>query len=178
MSTAAWMRRQRDRPIAEHERRTAMAAVVVILGAVTVLLALTQPASQARYPARSTPLSPPPAAAENQTSASASEAKQTAERFLAGYLGYVYGHTPAGQIEDATPALIRSLQAHPPRVPPAAQARRPRVLSLHLAAAAAGSAGEVTVSAVVNDGGLIDYSVALVLVSEGGRLLVTGLEGA
>jgi hypothetical protein len=176
MSTAAWMRRQRDRPIAEHERRTAMAAVVVILGAVTVLLALTQPASQARYPARSTPL---PAAAENDMSVSEHEAKQTAERFLAGYLGYVYGHTPAGQIEDATPALIRSLQAHPPRVPPAAQARRPRVLSLHLAAAAAaGSAGEVTVSAVVNDGGLIDYSVGLVLASEGGRLLVTGLDGA
>ena len=180
MSTATWMRRQRDRPIAEHERRTAMAAVVVILGAVAVLLTLTQPASQAHYPARSTPLSSPPAAAENDMSASASEAKQTAERFLAGYLGYVYGHTPAGQIEDATPALIRSLQAHPPRVPPAAQARRPRVLSLHLAATAAtaGSAGEVTVSAVVNDGGLIDYSVRLVLASEGGQLLVTGLEGA
>jgi hypothetical protein len=176
MSTAAWMRRQRDRPIAEHERRTAMAAVVVILGAVTVLLALTQPASQAHYRARSTPLNPPPAAAESHTSASAPEAKPTAERFLAGYLGYVYGHTPAGQIEDATPALIRFLQTHPPRVPPAAQARRPRVLSLHLAAA--GSAGEVTVSAVVNDGGLIDYSVGLVLASEGGRLLVTGLEGA
>ncbi len=175
MSTAAWMRRQRDRPIAEHERRTAMAAVVVILGAVTVLLTLTQPASQARYPARSTSLSPPPAAAEKDMSASASEAKQTAERFLAGYLGYVYGHTPARQIEDATPGLIRSLQAHPPRVPPAAQARRPRVLSLHLAAT---SAGEVAVSAVVNDGGLIDYSVGLVLASEGGRLLVTGLDGA
>ncbi len=175
MSTAAWMRRQRDRPIAEHERRTAMAAVVVILGAVTVLLALTQPASQARYPAPSTPLSRPPAAAESLTSASATEAKLTAERFLAGYLGYVYGRTSARQIEDATPALIRSLQAHPPRVPPAARARRPRVLSLHLAAA---SAGEVAVSAVVNDGGLVDYSVGLVLASEGGRLLVTGLEGA
>ncbi len=174
MSTAAWMRRQRDRPIAEHERRTAMAAVVVILGAVAVLLTLTQPASQALYRARNTPLSRPPAAAENHMSASASEAKQTAERFLAGYLGYVYGHTPAGQIEDATPALIRSLHAHPPRVPPAAQARRPRVLSLHLAVA---SAGGVAVSAVVNDGELIDYSVGLVLASEGGRLLVTGVEG-
>lgn len=177
MSTAAWMRRQRDRPIADHERRTAMAAVVVILGAVTVLLTLTQPTGQALYQPRSTPLSPPPVAAVSHTSAPALEAKQTAERFLAGYLGYVYGHTPAVQIEDATPGLIRSLQAHPPRVPPAAQARRPRVLSLHLAAAA-GSAGEVTLSAVVNDGGLIDYSVALVLASEGGRLLVTGLEGA
>ncbi len=175
MSTATWMRQQRDRPIAEHERRTAMAAVVVILGAVAILLTLTQPASQAHNSARSTPLSPPPAAAENHTRSSEHEAKQTAERFLAGYLGYVYGHTPAGQIEDATPALIRSLQAHPPRVPPAAQARRPRVLSLHLAAT---SAREVTVSAVVNDGGLIDYSVALVLASEGGQLLVTGLEGA
>ncbi len=175
MSTAAWMRRQRDRPIAEHERRTAMAAVVVILGAVTALLALTQPASHAFYPARSTPLSRPPAAAASHTSASATEAKPTAERFLAGYFGYVYGRTSAREIEDATPALIRSLQAHPPRVPPAARARRPRVLSLHLATT---SAGEVAVSAVVNDGGLIDYSVGLILTSEHGRLLVTGLEGA
>jgi hypothetical protein len=174
MSTAAWMRRQRDRPIAEHERRTAMAAVVVILGAVTALLALTQPASQARYPTRSTPPSPPLATAESHTSASATEAKPTAERFLAGYLSYVYGRTSARQIKDATPALIRSLQAYPPRVPPAARARHPRVLSLHPTAA---PAGEVAVSAVVNDGGLIDYSVGLILASDHGRLLVTGLEG-
>jgi hypothetical protein len=175
MSTAGWMCQQRDRPIAEHERRTAMAAVVVILAAVAVLLTLTQPASQARYRARSTPLNPPPGAAERHSSASENEAKRTAERFLAGYLGYVYGRTPAGQIEGATPALIRSLQAYTPRVPPAARARHPRVLSLH---PAAGSAGEVAVSAVINDGELIDYSVGLVLASEGGRLLVTGVEGA
>jgi hypothetical protein len=175
MSTAAWMRRQIDRPIADHERRTAMAAVVMILGAVAILLTLIQPASQALYRTRSTPLNPPPAAAESHTSASENEAKRTAERFLAGYLGYVYGRTPAGQIEGATPALIRSLQAHPPRVPPAERARRPRVLSLH---PAAGSASKVAVSAVINDGGLIDYSVGLVLASKGGRLLVTGVEGA
>ncbi len=117
-------------------RCTAMAAVVVILGAVAVLLTLTQPASQALYRPRNTPLSRPPAAAENHMSASASRSEADGRAFPRRLPRLrLLGHTPAGQIEDATPALIRSLHAHPPRVPPAAQARRPRVLSLHLAVA-------------------------------------------
>ena len=31
---------------------------------------------------------------------------------------------------------------------------------------------------MVNDGGLIDYTVGLTLTRQGGRLLVTGLDGA
>jgi hypothetical protein len=60
-------------------------------------------------------------------------------------------------------------------VPPAARARRPRVISL---SATAAPAGEVALSAMVNDGGLIDYTVGLTLTHQGGRLLVTGLDGA
>lgn len=178
MSAAGWIRRQRDRPIAEHERRAAMSAVVVLLSACALLLALTQPASPQSTGHRGRTASNaalPVPVKERRTGTLTPEVQSTAKRFLAGYLGYVYGHTPARQIEDATPALLRSLQAHPPRVPPAARARHPRVLSLRPTSA---PAGEVAVSAVVNDGGLIDYSVGLVLASEHGRLLVIGLEGA
>ncbi len=180
MTARSWIRRQRDRPIAEHERHAAMAAVVVLLATVAVLLALTQPVTQASRAAQRSPRSAetiPGATVERHTLALTHEMERVAEGFLAGYLAYTYGRGPASRIAGASRPLIRSLQAHPPRVQPAARVRHPRVLSLHPAAAAS-SAGEVAVSAVVNDGGLIDYSVGLVLASEGGRLLVTGVEGA
>ncbi len=178
MSAGSWIRQQRDRPIAEHERHAAMAAVVVLLTTVAVLLALTQPATQASRAAQGSSRiaeTIPGATVERHTLALAHETERVAEGFLAGYLAYTYGRAPASQITGASRPLIRSLQAHPPRVPPAARARHPRVLSLHPTAA---PTSEFAVSAVVNDGGLIDYQVGLLLDSEHGRLLVTGLEGA
>ncbi|HEV3070093.1 MAG TPA: hypothetical protein VGY76_01545 [Solirubrobacteraceae bacterium] len=173
MSAISWVQRQRDRPIAERERRTAMAVVVVLLGAVAVLLTLTQPTSKAGGTAQGASRGAPTtlaAALEGHTR----EAERDARRFLAGYLPYAYGQAPANRITGATRSLIVSLEADPPRVPPASRARHPRVRSLHPTAA---PAGEFAVSAVVNDGGLIDYPVGLLLVSEHGRLLVSGLEG-
>jgi hypothetical protein len=175
MSTAEWMRSQRDRPIAEHERRAAMVVVAVLLGAVALLFTITQPASQARQATRSIDRVATAIPAASDPGVPALQARETAERFLAGYLGYAYGHTPASRIEDASRSLIRSLESQPPRVPPAARARRPRVISLRATAA---TAGEVTLSATVNDGGLIDYTVGLTLAHQHGRLLVTGLDGA
>jgi hypothetical protein len=175
MSTAGWMRSQRDRPIAEHERRAAMALVVVLLGAVALLFTLTQPASQARRPTQRIDRVAPGTPAASDPGVLIPEARETAERFLAGYLGYAYGHITPNRIKDATRSLIASLESQPPRVPPAARARRPRVISL---SATAAPAGEVALSAMVNDGGLIDYTVGLTLTRQSGRLLVTGLDGA
>ncbi|MFZ2050410.1 MAG: hypothetical protein WAU69_05700 [Solirubrobacteraceae bacterium] len=175
MSTAGWMRSQRDRPIAEHERRAAMAVVVVLLGAVALLFTITQPVSQARRVTQRIEQATPGSPAASGPSALTPEARETAERFLAGYLGYAYGHNPASQIKGANRSLIRSLESQPPRVPPATRARHQRVISLRPTAA---PAGEVAVSATVNDGGLIDYPVELILARERGRLLVIGLDGA
>jgi hypothetical protein len=174
MNAARWIRRQRDRQVAEHERHTAITAVVVLLGA-AVLLTLTQPTSQTSSRALHSAQTTRPALVEHRTLALTPEADKVAERFLAGYLAYTYGQAHASRITSASRALILSLEAHSPRVPPAARARHPRVLSLHVAAA---PTGEVVVRAVVNDGGLINYPVGLLLGSEHGRLLVTGLEGA
>lgn len=176
MSTTGWMRSQRDRPIAEHERRAAMVAVVALLGAAALLLTITQPASQARRVTERIERDVPAAAsADHPVGALTPEARQSAERFLAGYLGYAYGHTPARQIGNASQSLIRSLESQPVRVSPAARARRPRVLDLHLTVAPTGKVGA---TAVVNDGGLIDYTIGLTLAPNDGRFLVTGLEGA
>jgi hypothetical protein len=54
------------------------------------------------------------------------------------------------------------------------RARHPRVVALHAVKA---PAGVIEVTAVINDGGLVDYPIALLLSQRGSRLLVTGLGG-
>ena len=152
-----WLTRLRDRPIAEGERRTAMTAVVVLLAASALLLTLTRPGSQA-------PRHVEHAASSLHTRGAAVHAPpsvggaapltpgvaRAARLFLSGYLGYLYGDTPASQIKGATAGLLHSLEDHPPRVSPGAQADGARLVSLHGTPSPSGLAG---VSAVVNDGG-------------------------
>ena len=99
---------------------------------------------------------------------------RAADLFLAGYLSYIYGHAPARAIDGATPALLRSLRAQQTRVSPGMRARQPHVLALRSTPA---RSGPLLVNAVINDGGLVDYSIGLLLAVHGGRLLVSGLEG-
>jgi len=180
VSAAAWIRRQRDRPIAEHERRGAMAAVTV-LSAAALLLALTQPnsphqrAAHGQYQAAAGSAPGPRAlGAQERTTPLTPVIEEAADRFLAGYLSYAYGHAPASQIKGATTGLLRSLQEHPPRVPPGMQQLKPRLLSLHTIPVGPGLVG---VSALVTDGRVVDYRVGLLLSPQGGRLLVSGLDG-
>src|SRR5450756_52794 len=134
----AWLISLRDRPIAESERHAAMAAVAVLLAATALLLALTRPDGQPRRtterPSRSLARSVPvihAQALQTSTAPLAPAVARTARLFLAGYLAYLYGHTPASQIKGATPELLRSLEAHPPRVSPGMRSRDPRLLSIH-----------------------------------------------
>jgi hypothetical protein len=182
VSTGAWIRRQRDRPIAESERRGAMVTVVVLLSATALVLALTRPD---RQPQRTTQRSSPSLvrsalaehaqAPEISTAPLTPAAVQASRLFLTGYLAYLYAHTPASQVKGATPALIRSLEKHPPRVPPDTLAREARLISLHTTPAPSGLVG---VRALVTDGALIDYPIGLRLAPHGGRLLVSELDGA
>jgi hypothetical protein len=173
----------RDRPIADRERRTAMATVAVLLAASTILLAATRPAAQSRHLPPRRPAASPASASRPSTPAGhatlsvsvAPVAARTARGFLVGYLAYLYGRAPATAVRDATRVLLRSLRAHPPLVSPAMRARHPRVLSLHTTPAPAGLVG---VSALVNDGELVSYPVGLLLAPEHGRLLVSAVEGA
>jgi hypothetical protein len=177
-----WLTSLRDRPIAESERAAAMAAVTVLLLAAAILLALSRPSNGSRptslrRPGPSVAQSTASAVARATESSSAPltpQVTRTADRFLAGYLGYIYGHARASAIGGATPALLESLRSSPPRVSPGMRVRRPHVVVLRSAPA---SSGLLRVSAVVNDGGLVDYSIGLLLAVHGGRLLVSGLEG-
>lgn len=179
MSTGAWIRRQRDRPIAEHERRTALATAAVLLTATAVLLALTAPGAHQQHTVRTSQVRNAPAlqtpAGETTTAPLTPVVEEAANRFLGGYLSYLYGHAPATQVKGATARFTRSLEAHPPRVPPGIRARAPRVVALHITRAPRGLVG---VTALVNDGGLVNYPIGLLLEPQGGQLLVSGLAGA
>jgi len=171
----------RDRPIAEHERRTAITLVAVLLAASAFLLADTRPAGHPHHPASRRPASgsasrpPAPTGGAANTAPLAPVAARVAQRFLHGYLAYLYGHAPANAVRDATPALLGSLRSRPPLVPPAMRARNPRILSLHPAPAPVELVG---LSVLVNDGELASYRVGLLLVREHGRLLVSRVQGA
>jgi hypothetical protein len=184
-----------ERPIAERERTRALLAVTALLTAATILLALdgahgdpprralASTAARATAPrpgpsstgARATAPRPGPSSTGAAPSASVVAPASAARLFLGGYLAYLYGHAPAGAVQGATPGLLRSLRAHPPRVSVDMHARQPRILTLQVTPAA--SPGHAVVSAQVNDGALEDYPVVLLLAHERGRLLVTGLEG-
>lgn len=177
MSAAAWIRRVRDRPIAEHERRRALSAVIIVLAAAALALVITGPATHANNAQSGTRVTPridAKAAAGAQQRLNA-ERRRVAREFLAGYLSYLYGRGGASRISDASGSLIASLQAHPPRVPPALRTRHPRVLSVQPTST---PAGEVSVIATVNDGGLVDYQIQLRLALDSGRPLVSEVGGA
>jgi hypothetical protein len=180
MSPATWVRRQRDRPLAEHERRTALVGTAVVLIAAAFGFASTRPLAHGTpdHAAVETtkPTAPDPRQPTPESSAGdefSPVAAQASRAFLVGYLAYTCGRAPARRITDATGALLAALAAHPPRVSPAMRSAYPRVVELHAAPA---PPGEVGVSAVVNGGGLIDYTLGLILARQGGRLLVSALE--
>lgn len=174
-----WLTTLRDRPIAEQERHTALAATAAVLIAAALLFARTRPATHAdtaraaiETSTTATADTSAPALETSPRGAPSHEAAAVSRAFLAGYLAYTYGSAPAGRITDAERSLIASLEAHPPRVSPAMRASRPHVLDLHVTPA---SSGQLGVLAVVNSGGLIDYTLGLTLAPQGGRLLVTGV---
>jgi len=97
------------------------------------------------------------------------QAERTARAFLAGYLPYSYGQANAREIRAATPAFLRELAAHPPRVSAAArQAARPRVRQLRVSGL---DGSRAYVLAQIEDGSRT-YPTSLTLERHGHRWLV------
>jgi hypothetical protein len=157
-------------PLGEQEQRARLLLLIAgVLVASTLLLTKTSPASHRPAPrSREGTKAQPPAPSAVHLSPAAARVSAV---FLKGYLPFIYGHGPAGAVKDATAELTRSLRAHPPRVSPAMRAAHPRLLSLHATAAT----GRIAVTALVNDGGVTDYPITLVLSSVSGRLRISAL---
>ncbi len=185
---SGWLIRLRDRPIADHERRCAFIASTVVLMITVGLLALTTPAAsttthtgRSSLAAQSSAGKPsvPQSSITGDGSSTPGLVSQSVEgvarRFLTGYLAYIYGRASVAGIRDASGSLERSLEEHPPRVSLAMRGRHPHVISLAPVTAPAGAVG---VSAVIDDGGVADYTIELLIRGGGGRLLVIGMGGA
>jgi hypothetical protein len=173
MSAEAWLRSQRDRPISDGERR---AVFTIIAVAAATLLAFAVPGAPSPPAATHLHADARPEAPTSAVVAVSSAAEErTAREFLHGYIAYIYGRASAREIRGATSAFTHALLASPRRVPPSMRAQRPRILALQVVNAPTGA---LRVTASVNDGALIDYPVALLLVRHGSRLLVSGFVGA
>lgn len=163
----------RIRLVSERERTRMLAGLgVVLLLCATTVLILTRPTPQ--HVVRVEASMPSPTTAPAVGGVSWPVVQHASSRFLAGYLAYIYGHASVQQIAGATRGLARSLTIDPPRVSPAMREHHPRLLSLQ---STPGRAGQTVVSALINDGSLIDYTIDLTLTSSEGQLLVSRVDG-
>ncbi len=163
----------RDRPASEDERRAATLAVLGLVLSAVVLLGVTHDPSSERAQRSVRPRAAAPATSVQAPRVTAGAAVSIAHGFLPGYLAYAYRGAPATKVADATRALIASLEDHPPRVTLPTHESLPRVLDLRPTVQAS---GQLVVSVVLNDGGIVHYTVGLLLIRLRGRLMVAGLE--
>jgi hypothetical protein len=163
----------RDRPASEDERRAATVAVLGLVLSAVVLLGITHDPSSERAQRSMRPPAAAPTISVQAAPVTAGAALSVAHGFLPGYLAYAYRGAPATKVADATRALIASLEDHPPRVTFPTHESLPRVLNLRPTVQ---PSGQLAVTAVVNDGGIVNYTVGLLLTRLHGRLMVAGLE--
>ena len=166
--------------IADRDRQrlfVALAAAVVVAAAVALLA--TRPVTH-QTASRARPLSGGPAhtthAPGNQPAPVARPTVSVGEisaarAFLDGYLRLVYGNPSRGRLPDATATLQRQLISRRVLVSPAQRRRHPRVVSLTAVRSQAGW----RVRAVIADGGVAEYPIALTLVRGGRGWLVSGV---
>lgn len=166
----------RARAVTEEERHASVLAVLACLVVLALALGLSRsasgPSAAASNRARTARATPGLGAAALDVSPQAGV--NVARRFLRGYLAYLYRGLPGRKVLDGTPRLIRSLGEHPPR-PVARAFSLPRIVAVNLTST---KPGQLTANAIVNNGGIVNFTVGLLLAREGRRILVAHVEGA
>jgi hypothetical protein len=167
-----------DGSLDERRRIAVFALAAALLTVATIALSWTnRPSPSAAPVAISTgPTTPPPRSAEvdagppRRPRPLSRPLRRTAERFLRGYLPFLYGQAPLHAVTAAAPALRRRLARQQRRVPPAARRRRPRVRHVRLGAFVR-DARAWRVMAQVADGDVV-FPIELLIANRGGRLVV------
>jgi hypothetical protein len=169
------------RRLAPRARLAAIAAAVVVaLNIVASALTPTshQPHPRSRNPARLVPSATSTDGVQRQPSpvsaADLAAARETAERFLAGYLPFAYGRASAQSVRALTPAVRRQLIHEHAQLTPVERRRHPRVVSLE---AAGQATGVVLATALVEDGGITTYPLRLTVQRVAGAWVVSGVDG-
>jgi hypothetical protein len=173
MSTRSWVQRQLNRPIAGRERSTATACGLLVLLAAAGLILTGPTHSAGRSSDRPRTITASGEATPSWTPTAAGETKATAEKFLAGYVAYLYGQAPASQVKDATRDFVSALEGERRQVPPGIRALHPHVVAVQVSPQAPGRA---LATALVSDAEVVRYPIRLLLTQTGGRWRVSGLE--
>jgi hypothetical protein len=103
---------------------------------------------------------------------SIAHARDVGERFLRGYVAFLYGRANPDELEGASADLRRALRRSRVRVPPARARRTPRLVRID---AVPQAPGVVKVTATIDDGDLTPYPVTAFVELRDGRWLVTHL---
>ena len=99
-------------------------------------------------------------------------ARRVGERFLNGYVAFLYGRGSAGALIGATRELRRELRRVRLRVPPARAARTARIVRWQ---SVDQSSTTVVVTAILDDGDLAAYPVTALVERRAGSWRVTRL---
>jgi hypothetical protein len=159
--------------------------LVVVIGALlglgAVMAALTVTGAHGGHHHRPTPQRPVAVGSPHPSprrlpppvsTAAMLRARRVAERFLAGYLPFVYGRGSALAIGGITPALRRQLLRQRAQVTPVERRRRPRVVSLQTIGT---TPVFVVATAVIDDGGVVRYRLRFTLQDAAGRWVVSSV---
>ncbi len=162
-------------------RRVAVVVLaLLVLGAVAVIL--TPPSgvapSSERAPTRPAPTTGPARARPERLPSPVRagqlvHARRVAERFLASYLPFAYGRTPAASVSAVTPGLRGELIRERALVTPVERRRHPRVTSLQVVGKAV---GVVVGTAMIEDGGITTYALRFTLGPRAGRWAVSSID--
>jgi hypothetical protein len=157
----------------------AVAAMAALGGVVAVLLVVlvasgshhrpTSRAPEPRHPSPEVVLGGAP-----RSGFARAGAREAGQRFLRGYVAFLYGRRRDDELQGASADLRRSLRRARLRVPPARAARTPRIIALRAVLQAPGVA---QVTATVGDGDLAAYPVTAIVERRGARWLVTHVAG-
>jgi hypothetical protein len=165
-------------------RRVAVVVVaLLVLGAAAAIVIVTPPAG-VRAPSKR----PPTRAPSSSSSANAGQksppsrvsnaqllnARRIAERFLAGYLPFVYGRARAGSVRAITIELRDELIRERAQVTPVERRRHPRVTSLQVAGK---TARLVLATVMIEDGGITTYALRFALERRAGGWAVSSVDG-
>ena len=99
-------------------------------------------------------------------------ARAVGERFLRGYVAFLYGRAGAAALRGATRDLRRDLRRSHLRVPPARADRTPRVARFETFRQ---GAAIVQITAIVDDGDVVPYPITAFVGLRDGRWVVTHL---
>jgi hypothetical protein len=161
----------------------AVAALVLIVAAITALTIVPSPGTRARSsrpapraPARQTARHPSPQRlAPPVPGPELRRARDAAERFLGSYLSFAYGRARAPSVTPVTPALRNQLTREHAQITPVERRRHTRVVSLRVVGM---TPGFVLATAMVDDGGIAAYPLRFTLQRSAGRWSVSSvLEG-